>query len=73
MTEGVALTNASIKGWCNPLGVVAGAMAMNKLTLRFKEGLMDNAEKACAVPCEKPMYVKLGAPVISKIYYSINC
>lgn len=50
MTLGVAFTNASIKGCCKPLGVVAGASAINKLTFLFKSEFTERPANACAVP-----------------------
>jgi len=41
---------------------------MNTLTLLLSLGWIARVAKACAVPCEKPMYDRLFWPVVSRMY-----
>lgn len=47
---------------------MAGANAIKRLTLLFNDGFIERAAKDCAVPCENPIYVSDGTPVVSRIY-----
>lgn len=55
-TSGEAFISESTTPFLNPAGDIAGASAMNTLTLSFNFGCIDSVAKACAVPCENPMY-----------------
>ena len=50
-----------------PLGDMAGASAMKTSTFSFSVGWMDKVAKACAVPCEKPIYDREGWCVVSRM------
>jgi len=43
-----------------PLGDMAGASAIKTSTLSLRVGWIERVAKACAVPCEKPMYDREG-------------
>lgn len=55
-TCGDAFISESTTPFLKPAGDIAGARAMNTLTLSFSFGCIESVAKACAVPCENPIY-----------------
>lgn len=71
-TCGDALTSASTTPLNSPAGDMAGANAMKTLTLSLSFGWIASAAKACAVPCENPIYERLSCPVVSNMYAMLS-
>lgn len=67
-TEGDDLIRASTTLLESPAGDMAGARAINTLTCWLSLGLTAKLAKACAVPCEKPMYDNDFSSVVSRMY-----
>ena len=64
ITSGDALIKASTIPLERPAGDMAGAKAIKTSTLSLRRGCIESVAKACAVPCEKPMYESEGWYVV---------